>query len=156
MPDGLVLKKNLSDPLETVYHSFLITRENGTHSYGSVLTFYEAVKDRQVLNVLDSLQQQYSSKRNGFRTNKDHCFSKQTDEIFAPKCICFLTSEPIHRPFEIYLKQLHAISMNGHTASLKLESYVYNLLFEAPMPSLGKSLTFSGNPVQMSITSLKV
>lgn len=43
-----------------------------------------------------------------------------------------------------YLRQLHAITIGKETAALPVESYLYNLLFEVPMPSPGKTVNFSG------------
>ena len=146
MPEGLRLKKNVKEPLDSSFHTFLITREDGSHSYGNVLTFYELVKDAKVLNVLESLQQKYSEKKRvSSSTDEEHCFSRDKDQVFAPKCLCFVTSQPIHEPFRVYLEQLYAVTVGRQSADLPVESYLYNLLFEVPMPQPGKSVNFRGN-----------
>ena len=146
MPEGLLFKKNIKDPTKPTFHTFLITRENGTHSYGNVLTFHERIKDTKTLNILESLQQKYVEKRRiSLGSDQEYSFSRGVDHLYTPKCLCFLTSEPVHRPFEAYLEQLYAVTVGSkHMADLPVESYLYNVLFEVPMPAPGKSVKFSG------------
>ena len=145
MPEGLVFKKNLPDPSTSTFHTFLVTRENGTHSYGNVLTFHEPVKNAKILNVLESLQQKYiEKKRVPISSEAGYCFSRDKDQLYSPKCLCLITSEPIHEPFKVYLKQLYAVTVGRQVTPLPVESYLYNLLFEVPMPSPGKQVKFSG------------
>lgn len=146
MPDGLLFKKNLKNTTKTSFHTFLITRENGTRSYGNVLTFYEQIKEMKVLNTLDSLQQKYVEKsRITLDSDKKFSFSRDVDTLYAPKCLCFLSSEQLHRPFETYLDQLYAVTVGSkHMTNLPVESYLYNILYEAPMPLSGKSVKLSG------------
>ena len=145
MPEGLLFKKNLADQLSTVYHSFLITRENGTHSYGNVLTFYEPVREAKILNMLESLQVKYLQKRHSLNSaDEQHCFTRGKDTLYAPKCLCLLSSEPIHEPLRAFLEQLHSVTIGEHVTQLTIESYLYNLLYEVAMPSPGKQVNFSG------------
>ena len=145
MPEGIMFKKNLLDSSTSTFHTFLVTRENGTHSYGNVLTFYEPVKNAKILNVLESLQQKYIEKRRvALSSEEGYCFSRDKDQLYAPKCLCLIASEPIHEPFQVYLKQLYAVTVGRLATPLPVESYLYNLLFEVPMPSPGKQVKFSG------------
>ena len=146
MPEGLIIKKNLEDPSYKFFHSFLITRENGTRAYGSVLTFYEPVEDTRVVNTLESLQAKYRQSRKApINLDERNCFDRSTDKLYVSKCLCFLTSRPIFRPCEAYLEQLYAVTMGGRSVSeLPVESYLYNLLYEVPMPTPGKSVKFYG------------
>ena len=147
MPDSLVFSKNLVAPEGLkFFHSFLITRENGTHAYGSSLTFYEEVRDTRVLNTLESLQTTYRESRMIISPNSDRekYFSRSQDKLFVNKCICFVTSKPIVRPCQALLEQLYAVSTGRQVVDLPLESYVYNVLYEVPLPPPGKRVKFSG------------
>ena len=148
MPDGLVFRKNLVAPEALkFFHSFLITRENGTNSYGSALTFYEEVRDTRTLNTLESLQTTYRERRRIISLNSDqekYFVRSQDDRLFANKCICFVTSKPIVQPCQAFLEQLHAVATGKQAVDLPLESYLYNVLYEVPLPSPGKMVKFSG------------
>ena len=148
MPDGLTFKKNLQD-LHGAFHSFLITRENGTRVYGSVLLFYELVQDTKVQNMLESMQTKYrESRRPGTNIEEDSFFNRADDKLYTSKCICFVTAKPIFRPLQAYLEQLYAVTTSSDKsqllAELPLESYLYNILNEVPLPSPGKTVRFSG------------
>lgn len=146
MPDGLLFKKNLADP-QTSFHSFVITREDGTHAYGSVLTFYKCVQDTSVLNTLESLQANFQAKYKEGLTNSDQAlniYHRNEDQLFATQCICLVTSKPIFRPCQAYLAQLYAVSSGEYASRLPLESYLYNILYEVPLPAPGKSVRFCG------------
>lgn len=144
MPDGLLFKKNLKDP-QKAFHSFLITRENASRAYGSVVTFYEQVQDTKVLNTLEALQTSYrNARRHSLNSDHEHCFSRSEDTLFAAKCICFVTSKPIFRPCQAYLEQLYALTTGEHTAALPLESYLYNVLYEVLPPPPGKTVRLKG------------
>jgi len=147
MPDGLIFSKNLVAPEGLkFFHSFLITRENGTHAYGSSLTFYEEVRDTRVLNTLESLQTTYRESRMIISPNSDQekYFSRSQDKLFVNKCICFVTSKPIVRPCQALLEQLYAVSTGRQVVDLPLESYIYNVLYEVSLPPPGKRVKFSG------------
>ena len=144
MPEGLLFKKNLKDPQKST-HSFLITRENGSHSYGSVVVFYEQVQSTRVLNTLEALQARYQeTRRGGLNSDHDLSFNRTEDSLFATKCICFITAKPVFGPCQAYLEQLYAIAAGEKSAKLPLESYIYNILYEVPFPAPGKCIRFLG------------
>ena len=145
MPDGIRLCKNVKQTATNSFHSFLVTRENGSHTYGSVLLFHEQVTDRRLLNSLDALQSQFQdTHRAGFNSDHDDYFDKAEDTLFAPKCLCLVTPQPIHRPCRALLEQLYAVTAGSLTASLSAESYLFNLLYEVTLPEPGKYLRFCG------------
>ena len=147
MPDGLVFRKNLVAPEALkFFHSFLITRENGTNSYGCALTFYEEVRDTRTLNTLESLQSTYRERRRiiSLNSEQEKYFVRSQDKLFANKCLCFVTSKPIVQPCQAFLEQLYAVATGKQAVDLPLESYLYNVLYEVPLPSPGKMVKFSG------------
>ena len=148
MPEGLIFKRNLENPNQTYFHSFLITRENGSQAYASVLTFYEQVEDAAMLSTLDALQRSFLLTRR-VTLNSDHneiTFDPNVDKLYAPKCIVFVTCKPVVRPCHAYLKQLHAVTTRGKqaTGGLPVESFLYNILYEVPLPTPGKTTKFTG------------
>ena len=148
MPEGLIFKKNLGNPNQTHFHSFLITRENGSQAYASVLTFYEQVQDPAMLSTLDALQRSFLQTRMVTLNSADNesTFDPNTDKLYAPKCLCFVTCKPVVRPCQAYLEQLHAVTVGGKQANggLPIESFLYNILYEVPLPSPGKTTKFTG------------
>ncbi|KAF2353108.1 DENN domain [Trinorchestia longiramus] len=58
LPKGLQLRTQ-KQSLEAVYHPFLITREDGSRSYGFAYTFYEEVNRTRICTALHSLQSAY-------------------------------------------------------------------------------------------------
>ena len=148
MPEGLIFKKNLVDPNQTHFHSFVITRENGSQSFASVLTFYEQVQDPAMLSTLDALQRSFLQTRMVTLNSADNesTFDPNTDKLYAPKCLCFVTFKPVVRPCQAYLEQLHAVTVGGRqtTGGLPVESFLYNILYEVPLPAPGKTAKFTG------------
>ena len=145
MPDGFRFKKNLPDPSLKTHHTFCITKEDGSRLYGSVLTFYELTTDLKVINSFESFQSKYLEKRRThLHTSQDCNFSIAKDTLYAAKCLCFVTSEPIFQCLRAYLEQLYAVTVNRTTSELPVECYLHNLLYEVTLSAPGKSLRFMG------------
>ncbi|XP_029103170.1 DENN domain-containing protein 5B isoform X2 [Scleropages formosus] len=58
MPKGLSFRTQ-ADPREPCFHSFLITREDGSRTYGFVHTFYEEVTSPQICAAMQTLYQMH-------------------------------------------------------------------------------------------------
>jgi hypothetical protein len=147
MPEGLRFRKNLQDPHthHKTTHTFCITREDGSRMYGTVLTYYELTTDLMVINSFEAFQSKFLEKqRTKLHTNQDYNFSVAKDRLYAPKCLCFLTSAPIFQPLKAYLEQLFAITMGDVRSDLPVECYLYNLLYEVSLPDPGRTLRFNG------------
>lgn len=145
MPDGLRFKKNLENPSQKHIHTFCITKENGSRVYGTVLTYYELTTDLKILNSFEAFQSKYlENRRIQLHFNQDYNFSRAVDKLYVPKCLCFVTSEPIFQSLKMYLRQLYAMSIGGIPSELPIECYLYNLLYEVSLPSPGKTLRFTG------------
>ncbi len=143
MPDGLRLMKNFN-PLPK-FHTMIITRENGTHVYGSVLVFYEPIADQTILDSVLTLQNEYESNcRFGISPDESLLYNPTSDELFSSASLCFVTTVPVFSPLKVYLEQLYAVTMEGEHASLPIESYLYNLLYEVCLPDPGRTVSFSG------------
>lgn len=143
MPDGLRLVKNIGPRPQ--FHTMVITRENGSHVYGSVLTFYEPVQEGKTLDSLLALQNEYESNcRFGISPDESLLFDQTCDELYASASLCFVTTHPVFAPLKTYLDQLYAVAMEGESCLLPVESYLYNLLYEVCLPDPGRTLSFTG------------
>lgn len=143
MPEGVQLSKEPSHHFS--FHSLLITRENGSRQYGSVLTYHEPVTNPLILDALESHQNEYQShSRGGSDLSQYWYFNRSSDALYATKCLCFITSLPIFQPTRSYLEQLYAISVGNDRGSLPIESYLYNLLYETSLPGPGVMLKLHG------------
>ena len=60
MPKGLSFRTQ-ADSREPQFHSFLITREDGSRTYGFVHTFYEEVTSPQICSAMQTLYQMHQA-----------------------------------------------------------------------------------------------
>lgn len=140
-PEGVRFTKNLTEP-KTLFHSFLITRENASRAHGAVLTYYERVEDPSVVTMLEGMQTHYS----GLSGDQDaeQPFHSARDKLFVTKSLCLLSSHPVMKPLQAYLEGLYAVTAGGKAAQLPVESYLFNLLYRVPMPRPGHTIVLSG------------
>ena len=64
MPKGLSFRTQ-ADNKEPQFHSFIITREDGSRTYGFVLTFYEEVTSKQICTAMQTLYQMHNAEQHG-------------------------------------------------------------------------------------------
>uniref|UniRef100_F6SBQ3 UDENN domain-containing protein n=3 Tax=Ciona intestinalis TaxID=7719 RepID=F6SBQ3_CIOIN len=109
------------------FHSFLITREDGSRCYGHVLTFRERCVDRSVKQAVESILSM-----------------QPTKQLFVDKCLCFITQQAYINTCEQILRKLYVLFVsNTAPPVLPVESYLYNLLYEIPLVNEGSSLKLS-------------
>uniref|UniRef100_A0A3B3ZY41 DENN domain containing 5B n=1 Tax=Periophthalmus magnuspinnatus TaxID=409849 RepID=A0A3B3ZY41_9GOBI len=148
-------------PLPPHFHSFLITREDFSRTYGFVLTFYEQVRSEQVSVAMETLLNGPSS-TSSTSSSMDSLSSggEYTDlcppeasvrgvesaggALYVSKALCVIAPLPFMGACRSFLWQLHRAVMSETPPPLPLESYVYNLLYEVPLPAPGRSLRFQG------------
>ncbi|XP_062591504.1 DENN domain-containing protein 5A-like, partial [Saccostrea cucullata] len=148
------------------FHSFLITKEDGSRIFGSALTFFEEVRDRKICAAMQTLQHMYRAQpeeeveeenqstlqlRHSPKVTKRSSprqsikvFDSQTDMLFVTKCLCLITQYPFVTAPREYLKQLYEAIEKPSKSHLPLESYIYNILTEVPLPPPGRSMKFYG------------
>uniref|UniRef100_A0A4W3IWX4 DENN domain containing 5A n=1 Tax=Callorhinchus milii TaxID=7868 RepID=A0A4W3IWX4_CALMI len=170
MPKGLAFKTQ-SDNREPQFHSFIITREDGSRTYGFALTFYEEVASKQICSAMQTLYHMHNAEQydilytssticiNSSESNSDDCGDLPTgitklqrfnsydisrDTLYVSKCICLITPMPFMQACKKVLEQLHQAVTSPQPPPLPLESYVYNILYEVPLPPAGRSLKFLG------------
>lgn len=132
-PRGLAIKQN-SPPDEKNYHTFLLTREDGFRSYGHVMSFYEEVVKEEMKTHLMKLMENELESGNNF-------------PIFVEKSVCLISRFAYINTTEKILHELFTLAKPNFDISrgLSIESYLYNLLFELPLPSPGNSLALGWN-----------
>ncbi|XP_055505451.1 DENN domain-containing protein 5A isoform X3 [Leucoraja erinacea] len=170
MPKGLSFKTQ-SDNRGPQFHSFIITREDGSRTYGFALTFYEEVASKQICSAMQTLYHMHNADQydilhtssticiNSSENISDNCSDLSTgvtklqrfnsydiskDTLYVSKCICLIAPLPFMHACKKVLEQLHQAVTSPKPPPLPLESYVYNILYEVPLPPAGRSLKFLG------------
>ncbi|XP_056091707.1 DENN domain-containing protein 5B isoform X2 [Rhinichthys klamathensis goyatoka] len=183
MPKGLSFRTQ-RDSRTPQFHSFLITREDGSRTYGFVHTFYEEVTSPQICSAMQTLLQMHQAEHN---TSAHNCPSSSSsssssmdslassldevespsssslsqggrrscgcsgegydsvrDTLYVSKAMCLITPMPFMHACKRFLSQIHLAVTSHQPPPLPLESYVYNILYEVPLPPPGRSLKFHG------------
>uniref|UniRef100_A0A1A8G625 DENN/MADD domain containing 5B n=1 Tax=Nothobranchius korthausae TaxID=1143690 RepID=A0A1A8G625_9TELE len=184
MPRGLSFYTQ-ADRLDPRFHSFTITSDEGTRSYGFVHTFYEEVTSPQIITAMQTLYQMHhvehhssssssspssssSSASSPSSSSMDSLvssleesdaeslarvpgclgcvgsFDAARDTLYVSKALCLITPLPFLQASRQFLAQLHQAVTSQTAPPLPLESYIYNILYEVPLPPPGRSLRFHG------------
>ncbi|KAK3766868.1 hypothetical protein RRG08_052011 [Elysia crispata] len=158
LPKGLSFKTQW-DSRQPKFHSFLITREDGSRSYGSALVFYEEVTSKSVLETMQTLFKMHQAntavtfcldspepgrKIMGSHREKQASFDASRDKLFVSKCISLITPLPFVRSCQQLLQQLYEAAQKPSQLAMTLESYVFNLIYDVPLPPCGCSMKFFG------------
>ncbi|GFR82162.1 DENN domain-containing protein 5A [Elysia marginata] len=158
LPKGLSFKTQW-DSRQPKFHSFLITREDGSRSYGSALLFYEEVTSKSVLETMQTLFKMHQAntavtfcldspepvrKIMGDRREKQSSFDASRDKLYVSKCISLITPLPFVRSCQQLLQQLYEAAQKPSQLAMTLESYVFNLIYDVPLPPCGCSMKFFG------------
>ncbi|XP_044235420.1 DENN domain-containing protein 5A isoform X5 [Ursus arctos] len=165
MPKGLAFKTQ-ADPREPQFHAFIITREDGSRTFGFALTFYEEVTSKQICSAMQTLYHMHNAECDvlhspsvdgrdhsgmedgegtpGTKLQRFNSYDISRDTLYVSKCICLITPMSFMKACRSVLEQLHQAVTSPQPPPLPLESYIYNVLYEVPLPPPGRSLKFSG------------
>ncbi|RXN17629.1 DENN domain-containing 5A isoform X1 [Labeo rohita] len=170
MPKGLSFRTQ-ADTREPQFHSFIITREDGSRTYGFALTFFEEVTSKQICSAMQTLYHMHNAEQYDIlhtpptprspedarptaqqlhaapslsRLQRFNSYDISRDTLYVSKCICLITPMAFAHACRRVLEQLHQAVTSPQPPPLPLESYVYNVLYEVPLPPVGRSLKFSG------------
>ncbi|XP_028305349.1 DENN domain-containing protein 5B isoform X1 [Gouania willdenowi] len=176
MPKGLSFRTQ-ADPRDPQFHSFIITKEDGSRTYGFVHTFYEEVTSPHICSAMQTLYQMHnaahgtanppppssssssSSSMDSLASSLEEIdthtssssssssrgagsYDSSRDTLYVSKALCLITPMPYMQACRSYLAQLHKAATVKTAPPLPLESYVYNILYEVPLPAPGRSLKF--------------
>uniref|UniRef100_A0A673I6W6 DENN domain-containing protein 5B-like n=1 Tax=Sinocyclocheilus rhinocerous TaxID=307959 RepID=A0A673I6W6_9TELE len=171
MPKGLSFRTQ-RDSHTPQFHSFLITREDGSRTYGFVHTFYEEVTSPQICSAMQTLHQMHQAEHNESAHNcpsssslgevespsstsssqgghtscgcSGEGYDSVRDTLYVSKAMCLITPMPFMHACKGFLSQVHRAVISHQPPPLPLESYIYNILYEVPLPPPGRSLKFHG------------
>uniref|UniRef100_A0A665X0L1 DENN domain-containing protein 5B-like n=1 Tax=Echeneis naucrates TaxID=173247 RepID=A0A665X0L1_ECHNA len=174
MPKGLSFRTQADQRLPQ-FHSFIITKEDGSRTYGFVHTFYEEVTSPQICSAMQTLYQMHnaehatpqptsssssSSSMDSLASSLDEAdpssssasfsspavggYDLSRDTLYVTKALCLITPMPFMHACRQFLSQLHRAVTVVPAPPLPLESYVYNILYEVPLPAPGRTLKFHG------------
>ncbi|XP_012523776.1 DENN domain-containing protein 5B isoform X1 [Monomorium pharaonis] len=171
LPSGLRFRTQ-KHSVEPTFHSFVLTKEDGHRTYGFSLVFYEECRNRKICAAMQTLQAMHitelSSGQNGTpptaRKGQDghntrslprhfklsaHSpgaalgyYDSTKDKLLVTKSISLLCQQPYLHAAKTFLTNLYKCVPRHPGPGLSLESYVYNLLYNVPIPLPGKSLKF--------------
>lgn len=71
-------------------------------------------------------------------------FNLRNDVLMVSKCVSIITPLPFMSACGKFLEQLYEAANNEQVLPLPLESYIYNLLYEVPLPPPGRTMRFKG------------
>lgn len=172
MPKGLSFRTQV-DTREPHFHSFIITREDGSRTYGFALTFFEEVTSKQICSAMQTLYHMHNAEQYDIlhtptspkspkgleeqrprpilqaapaisRLQRFNSYDISRDTLFVSKCICLITPMAFAQACRKVLEQLYQAVSSPQIPPLPLESYIFNILYEVPLPPSGRSLKFSG------------
>ncbi|XP_076396761.1 DENN domain containing pinstripe isoform X2 [Megachile rotundata] len=171
LPSGLRFRTQ-KHSVEPTFHSFVLTKEDGHRTYGFSLVFYEECRNRKICAAMQTLQAMHitelSSGQNGtpptVRKGQDghntrslprhfklsaHSpsaalgyYDSTKDKLLVTKSISLLCQQPYLHAAKTFLTNLYKCVPRHPGPGLSLESYVYSLLYNVPVPLPGKSLKF--------------
>ncbi|KAK1888165.1 DENN domain containing protein 5B [Dissostichus eleginoides] len=153
MPRGLSFRTQ-AERHDSQFHSFTMSFDDGTRSYGFVHTFYEEVTSAQIITAMQTLFQMHHVDLDESDAESvaglSAClgcagsYDPARDTLYVSKALCLLTPLPFLHSARQFLSQLHQ-AVTSHTAPpLPIESYIHNILYEVPLPPPGRSLRFHG------------
>uniref|UniRef100_A0A8C4L959 DENN domain containing 5B n=1 Tax=Equus asinus asinus TaxID=83772 RepID=A0A8C4L959_EQUAS len=144
MPKGLSFRTQ-TDNKDPQFHSFIITREDGSRTYGFVLTFYEEVTSKQICTAMQTLYQMHNAEHySSIYLQRYNSYDISRDTLYVSKSICLITPLPFMQACKKFLIQLYKAVTSQQPPPLPLESYIHNILYEVPLPPPGRSLKFYG------------
>ncbi|XP_028409168.1 DENN domain-containing protein 5B-like isoform X2 [Dendronephthya gigantea] len=171
LPNGLQFKLN-TETHSPSFHSFLITREDGSRLHGFALTFYEKVKDYGICQAMQILQDMfmaelalsstktrshsaipYRDHLEGFETylhNKSpsptpeiKLYNSEKHNLLVSKCLCLVMPLPFISAAKACLNKIYQAGLHEEDLNFPLECYLYNLIYEVPLPPPGRNLKFT-------------
>ncbi|KAL0962627.1 hypothetical protein UPYG_G00342960 [Umbra pygmaea] len=137
MPKGLSFRTQ-ADNHEPQFHSFLITREDGSRTYGFVHTFYEEVTSPQICTAMQTLYQMHQAENPSSAAPSSSSSSSSMDSLAS-------SLEDDNSASSNSCRSAACAAQGRHGCHPPpLESYVHNILYEVPLPPPGRSLKFHG------------
>ncbi|XP_045492150.1 DENN domain-containing protein 5B isoform X3 [Colias croceus] len=182
LPAGLQFRTQ-KHSLEPKFHSFVVTRENASRYYGFSLIFYEEVRNRNICSAMHTLQAMYITELSSGQTPPGHrknsgkessrslprsfklaphtgsaltYYDIAKDKLYVAKSIALICQYPFVRVAQLFLENLFRSLPRQPGPGLSPESYVYNLLYEVPVPLPGQALRLYVPPSEPHLDPIPV
>lgn len=182
LPAGLQFRTQ-KHSLETRFHSFVVTRENASRYYGFSLIFYEEVRNRNICSAMHTLQAMYITELSSGQTPPGHrkgsgkessrslprsfkltphtgaaltYYDITKDKLYVAKSIALICQYPYARVAQLFLENLYKSLPRQPGPGLSPESYVFNLLYEVPVPLPGQALRLYLPPAKPHLNPIPV
>lgn len=131
LPKNLEIAESLRRPS---FHSFVHTSEDGGHTHGCCLTFYEALTSGQRRSLLELVRVLVPPEREDGSSELEERL--QTKPLYLPKCLCLVSRWPFVASFKQFLCGLYRISLAP--TPIPIERIVCNFLDDVPAPPAGR------------------
>ncbi|XP_049864850.1 DENN domain-containing protein 5A isoform X2 [Pectinophora gossypiella] len=182
LPAGLQFRTQ-KHCLEPRFHSFVVTRENASRYYGYSLVFYEEVRNRNICSAMHTLQTMFITELSSGQTPPGHrkatgkessrslprsfklaphtgtaltYYDIAKDKLYVAKSIALICQYPFIRVAQLFLENLFRSLPRQPGPGLSPESYVYNLLYEVPVPLPGQALRLYVPPAEPHLDPIPV
>ncbi|XP_028177390.1 DENN domain-containing protein 5B isoform X4 [Ostrinia furnacalis] len=182
LPAGLQFRTQ-KHSLDPKFHSFVVTRENASRYYGFSLIFYEEVRNRNICSAMHTLQAMYITELSSGQTPPGHrkgtgkessrslprsfkltphsgaaltYYDIAKDKLYVAKSIALICQYPYVRVAQLFLENLFRSLPRQPGPGLSPESYVYNLLYEVPVPLSGQALRLYVPPSEPHLDPIPV
>lgn len=164
-PSGVLFATQRDKPSNSI-HTFIITREDGTMTYGVALTFYEQISNAEICTAMNTLLAMHMAELENIQSKTlqpylgervyeispkmkrkssattIRSYSLAEDTLYATKVLCVLSRLPFIDVMQKILSALYRVVMGLDKVELSLESYIYNFLYEITCPPLASSVSF--------------
>ncbi|CAI4221515.1 unnamed protein product [Auanema sp. JU1783] len=185
MPRGLRFFTEKDVPTVPSIHTFANIKEDGSRVNGTTITFYEEVRDISICEAMSRLQTEHVKELTahervdrerthlppGTISGGTHTLPRGRRDkskrisyydggsqniLFMSKTLCLITRLPLVAAPKAILKTFYEIIRGEQEANLPLESYIFWILNEIPLPSPGTSLkvSFLNTPIVVQRPSL--
>lgn len=153
------------DNRDPAFHSFLITREDGTRAYGAALTIYEEIDSKEICVAMQTLQAMHMAELSNTQSrtlyprlspahtthslpsgkslgllSAGKVYDQKKDMLYGTKCIAIVSRLPLVCTFSEFLQSLYELVMDREPPELPLCSYIYNVIHEVPLLPPGRSM----------------
>ncbi|TGZ68937.1 hypothetical protein CRM22_004005 [Opisthorchis felineus] len=154
MPNGLWLctqRKVTVKYSRPRYHTFIITREDGSRVYGLALLFLTELAHENVREAVCSLQDLCLAENPSITKDIDDMadwpslFDRNRDTLYAMKALGLLSRYPFIHGLFGWLEDLWAaMFIASPNPDIAIESYIAKLLYATPLPEAGQFVSFHG------------
>lgn len=134
------------DTLQAMHDAELALAESRSRSKSPVFITTNTVGSVETLSYSDHLNT--SSEMTNISNRRTFDINKDT--LLVSKCICIIMPLPFISAGKVHLEEMYHAAQNEEKLLLPLESYIYNLLFEVPLPPAGKTMRFNCNELNVT------